>query len=100
MRNWQRMAIACTRSPVVSAMLRRNVIVGPAAYGSDRAPRQSKTSSGMAVREGAGALAHAPEELVDVLACLRTAVETRPVQPQSPDELVADVDRHEVGLIR
>src|SRR5690242_18813931 len=94
MRSCTRSAIACTRSPVVSATRSRNVSVGPAAYGSERAPRQSKTSS------GAGTRAHPLEEGGDVGMGLRATVEPGPVHPQQPDEFVAGVDRNDVVLVR
>src|SRR5437762_813244 len=95
--------MAWTRSPVVSETRSLNTRVGPAAYESARTSMQSKTSSGIGRpnrRADRTTLRPYPrEEVGDVLPCLLPTVEARPMHPNPSDQLVADVDRHEITLV-
>src|SRR3954468_1995434 len=99
MRSWQRSAMAFTVRPPVSATRSRNTSVGEAAYGSERTPSAVKVRSATRAlpHHALAALAQAGEEGADPLPRLRAPVEPLPVQPHQADQLVADVDRHEVG---
>src|SRR3954452_22657690 len=99
MRNWQCSAIAFTLRPVFSVIRSRKTSVGEAAYGSERTPAHAKARSATGVLSGdpLGAVAQRGEGGVDRGPRLLAAVEALPVQPEQPDQLVTDVERHEVG---
>src|SRR5882757_487725 len=100
MRSWQRSATVCIRTPVLSVTRSVASRLGLAAYGSATAAVQANPSWGISAFlfwgwQLAGPVADVGEEGVDPLPCLAAAVEALPVHPDQPDQLVADVDRHQ-----
>src|SRR6476469_5536322 len=105
MRTWHRSAMACTVAPDTSRTRSRRFRVGEAAYRSASASRQvtssppvSSTGSLPPAGHRRAASAQVAEEGLDAVPDLPAAAEAHPVAPDQPDEGVADVDGHEIGL--
>src|SRR3569833_3779150 len=99
MRSWQRSAMVFTVRPPPSVIRSRKTSVGEAAYGSERTLRHSKARSatGVLSRHPLGAVAQGGDEGLARGPRLLAAVKALPVHPDPAGQLVADVDRHEVG---
>ena len=101
MRTWQRSAIACTTSPVVSSIRSRASSSGAAAYGSGDDVADAK-QVGHGGRPAASVPAAAPGRSAKKSSIsgmrLLAAVEAPPGAAQAPDQFVAGVDRNEVAL--